>query len=78
MDKHFLLLLPLLLGLPQLLGSLGEAFELWSREYFSLGPGAPNSLPNTFIHLLFICVESQNPKARPRVPLKLLYLHKPA
>ena len=57
---------------------LGEAFELWSREYFSLGPGAPNSLPNTFIHLLFICVESQNPKARPRVPLKLLYLHKPA
>ena len=29
-DKHFLLLLHLLLGLPLLLGNLGEAFELWS------------------------------------------------
>ena len=58
-------------------GGLGEAFELWSRGTYSLGPGAPNSLPNPFIHLLFICGESlRTPKHRPRVPLQLLFLHK--
>ena len=78
-DKHFLLLRHLLLGLPQLLRVWVKPLSSDPGNTYSLGPGAPNSLPNPFIHLLFICVESLRiPKHRPRVPLQLLFWHKPA
>ena len=50
-------------------GGLGEAFELWSREYLFLGSRSPKLPPKSIYSPPFhMCGISENPKAQTPCP----------